>query len=135
MIAVAGVLREWPTTSPAQIVALVVGGDDDRRIHRGPSERIVEICSETSPTRKMTTASTISSTDELVMCVLRDRRPHGVGRAEGERGAGDRQEDAQRAEDGDDLEQDQQEPRAVGDELDLRLAEPRRDVIGSNRTL
>ena len=51
-----------------QIVALVVGRDDDQRRHRRPSKRSDEICSETRPTRKITTLNRISSTDELVTC-------------------------------------------------------------------
>ena len=38
-----------------------------RRVHRRPSERSAEICSETSPTRNTITANMISSTEELVM--------------------------------------------------------------------
>src|SRR5207249_333645 len=54
-----------------QIRALVECRHDDqraRRRHRRPSKRSVEICSETSPTRKMTTLRRIKSTEELVTC-------------------------------------------------------------------
>src|SRR5258708_3874003 len=37
-----------------------------RQVHRRPSNRSAEICSDTSPTRKTTTAKRISSTDEFV---------------------------------------------------------------------
>src|SRR6185437_4825850 len=40
------------------------GGDPP--LHGRPSKRSAEICSETSPTRKTTTANRMSSTDELV---------------------------------------------------------------------
>src|SRR5216683_2787206 len=55
-----------------QIVALVVGRHDHQRCRRRhdwrPSNRSDEICSETSPTSRMTTLSRISSTDEFVTC-------------------------------------------------------------------
>ncbi len=55
-----------------QIREFVVGrNDDERRPDRHGwwrSKRSDEICSETSPTRKMITLSKISSTDEFVTC-------------------------------------------------------------------
>ena len=55
-----------------QVLALVVGRDDDeraRRRHRAaPRTASNEICSETRPTRKITTLSRISSTEEFVTC-------------------------------------------------------------------
>src|SRR5258706_12424841 len=57
-----------------QILALVVGRNDHQRADwpwghsRPPSKRSDEICSDTRPTRKMTTLSRMSSTDEFVTC-------------------------------------------------------------------
>ena len=54
-----------------QILPFVESRHDDERRgrrHRRPSKRSDEICSETRPTRKMTTLSTINSTDEFVTC-------------------------------------------------------------------
>ena len=63
-------------------------------------------------------------------------RPDGVGRAESKRGQAERQEDAKRAEEGDDLENDDQEFGAVAGEADLGLPDSRarfnrfeRDVV------
>src|SRR4051812_44225308 len=50
-----------------EVLPFVVGRDYDRRLHLGLSARSVEICSETSPTRKIITARTIKRTEELVM--------------------------------------------------------------------
>src|SRR5438552_733730 len=55
-----------------EVLALVVGRHDHehagRHHSRRPSKRNEEICSDTRPTRKMTTLSRMSSTDELVTC-------------------------------------------------------------------
>src|SRR5262249_6105135 len=57
-----------------QVLAFVVGRHDDERVERcvrrrhasRRSKRSEEICSDTSPTRKMMTLSRMSSTDEFV---------------------------------------------------------------------
>ena len=71
------------------------------------------------------TASTISSTDELVTCELGGDRPDGVAGAERERRRRDRQEDPQRTEDRHDAQHDQQELRTVARQPDLRRADAR----------
>src|SRR6185436_17866909 len=52
-----------------QVRPLVVGRDDDQGGHDfGPSIRSEEICSDTSPIRKITTLIRMSSTEEFVTC-------------------------------------------------------------------
>ena len=73
---VIAVPRENRAHESRQVLALVIGRDDDLHSHArnrpGRYERLsnrsAEICSDTSPTRKMTTDSTIRSTDEFVTC-------------------------------------------------------------------
>ena len=69
-----------------EVLPLVVGRDDDQRLHAAssarPSNRSDEICSDTSPTRNITTLSRISSTDEFVTCDCVTIVHSRVGRAE-----------------------------------------------------
>src|SRR5205807_8671531 len=67
-------MRHQARDERREIVALVERRYDDERVafpggcHRRLSNRSEEICSDTSPTSRMTTLSRISSTEELVTC-------------------------------------------------------------------
>ena len=88
---------------------------------------MVEICSETSPTRKMTTARTSSRTDESVMSwrVIAVQMAYAAPSTKNAPAMGRKIRSGLKI--GDDLQQDHQKSRAVGHELDFRLAESRAD--------
>ena len=118
-------MRHQPGDEHRQVRALVERRHDDqraRRRHGRPSKRSEEICSDTSPTSRITTLDRMSSTDELVTCDCVTIVQIAYTGAGDERGRAHGQKDAQRAEDRDHLQQNQEKADAVGREPDLRRA-------------
>ena len=115
---VEGLFMSWLSTVETDRATVGPRRDQQGRGTRGPpSVRSAEICSNEADEKN---AGKQDQEHGAVGDPRMDRHvPHSIGHAEQERGGRDWQEYAERTEDGDDLQDDDEEFRAIACQLDL----------------